>query len=55
MWSFLDAAREAECQTFNGLDMLVNQGIICFEIWTGQKAPVEVMAKALKREYGIED
>ena len=52
---FLDAAREAGCQTFNGLDMLVNQGIRCFEIWTGQKAPVEVMAKALKREYGIED
>ena len=52
---FLDAAREAGCKTFSGLDMLVNQGIRCFELWTGEKAPVEVMAKALKREYGIED
>jgi shikimate dehydrogenase len=28
--------------------MLLYQGAIAFELWTGKKAPVEVMRKALK-------
>ena len=51
---FLDAAKEKGCITFNGLGMLVNQGTLCFELWTGQKAPKEVMEKAIKKEFGIE-
>ncbi|MBP7056222.1 MAG: shikimate dehydrogenase [Candidatus Omnitrophica bacterium] len=31
-----------------GLGMLLRQGAIAFEIWTGQKAPVDIMKKALK-------
>ncbi len=31
----------------NGLDMLLHQGAKSFEIWTGEKAPVESMRKAL--------
>lgn len=52
---FLDAAKEKGCRTFNGLGMLINQGILCFELWTGEKAPVQVMAQALKNEFGIKD
>lgn len=32
----------------NGLGMLLYQGIAAFEIWTGQKAPVEIMRRALR-------
>ncbi|MFH1440931.1 MAG: shikimate dehydrogenase [Candidatus Omnitrophota bacterium] len=31
----------------NGLGMLLYQGVIAFEIWTGQKAPVDIMRQAL--------
>ncbi len=42
-----EAAR-ARCRAVTGLGMLLYQGAIAFEIWTGVKAPVEVMRKALK-------
>jgi shikimate dehydrogenase len=41
--------REAEahgCATIDGLQMLIHQGAAQFELWTGQEAPVEVMAQA---------
>ena len=44
---FLRAARRAKWQTLNGLGMLLHQGAKAFELWTGKKAPVEVMRKAL--------
>jgi len=31
-----------------GIKMLLYQGVESFEIWTGKKAPVDVMEKALK-------
>ena len=40
--------REAEAtgaQTISGLDMLVWQGALAFEQWTGLKAPVDVMKR----------
>ena len=49
----LKAAKERGCKTVNGLGMLVHQGAVAFEIWTGEKAPVETMREVLKRElYG---
>lgn len=33
--------------TMNGIDMLLYQGVESFEIWTGQKAPVEIMRQSL--------
>ena len=42
--------REAEaegCRIINGLAMLLFQGVAQFELWTGQKAPVEVMRQQL--------
>lgn len=39
-------ARTAGAQVIGGLGMLVHQGVIAWELWTGQEAPVEVMAAA---------
>jgi shikimate dehydrogenase len=41
--------REAEargCQTIDGLRMLIHQGAAQFTLWTGKRAPVDVMAGA---------
>ncbi len=49
----LKAARLAGCKTANGLGMLVHQGAKAFEIWTGQRAPVDVMRRAVEQNiYG---
>jgi shikimate dehydrogenase len=49
----LKAAKEKGCKTVNGLGMLVHQGAVAFEIWTGKEAPVERMREVLERElYG---
>ncbi len=40
--------REAEikgAKTISGVDMLIWQGVLAFEKWTGRKAPVELMRK----------
>jgi len=50
----LREAKAAGARTIDGLDMLVGQGALAFEKWTGQKAPLAVMkqaaVKALKNE-----
>ena len=43
----LKEAADSGCRTISGLDMFVFQGAHQFELWTGQKAPVEVMRKAV--------
>jgi shikimate dehydrogenase len=43
----LREASAVGCQVINGLAMLLYQGAAQFEIWTGQKAPVEVMGQEL--------
>ncbi len=43
----LMAAEKADCETVNGLEMLLYQGVAQFEMWTGVKAPVDDMRKAL--------
>ena len=39
----LREAEAAGAETIGGLDMLVWQGVLAFEKWTGLKAPVKVM------------
>ena len=48
LWTpLLKAARSAGAETLSGIGMLLYQGVIAFEIWTGEKAPVSVMKRAL--------
>ena len=43
----LREAKIAGARTIDGLEMLVWQGAIAFEKWTGKKAPVDVMRKSV--------
>ncbi len=51
----LREAREAGAITVGGLDMLVWQGALAFEKWTGMKAPVEQMREAGVKALGLTD
>ena len=42
------AANSRKLHALTGIGMLLYQGAIAFEIWTGKAAPVDVMRKALK-------
>jgi len=44
----LKEAAAAGAKIISGLDMFVGQGALAFELWTGQKAPVELMKKEVK-------
>jgi shikimate dehydrogenase len=46
----LKAARSAGATTLSGIGMLLYQGVIAFEIWTGGKAPVNIMKAALAEQ-----
>lgn len=46
----LREARRAGGKTIDGLGMLVHQGALAFEIWTGERAPIKIMKAAAKRE-----
>lgn len=42
--------RTAKATTLGGLHMLVYQGVLSFQMWTGQDAPVAVMLEAATKE-----
>jgi shikimate dehydrogenase len=44
----LSAARDSGCRTVDGLDILVGQGALSFEAWTGRRAPLPAMRKAVR-------
>jgi shikimate dehydrogenase len=43
----LREARQAGLKTLDGLEMLLGQGVLAFELWTGGPAPAEAMRRAL--------
>jgi shikimate dehydrogenase len=48
--------RDAEargCRVMDGLEMLVNQGVIGIKYWTGVDADVTVMRKALEKALSL--
>jgi len=53
---FMAAARAGGARAANGLGMLLFQGALSFQIWTGRPAPTEAMRQALvKAVYGKAD
>jgi shikimate dehydrogenase len=48
---FLAEAGARGAKTLDGLGMLVYQGAIAFQMWTGHEAPVEVMHQALAQVF----
>jgi shikimate dehydrogenase len=48
----LTAAAEHGLRTLDGLEILVAQGALSFERWTGRQAPLEVMRQAARAEVG---
>ncbi len=48
----LAEAEAAGCRVVNGLEMLLYQGMAQFELWTGEKAPEEVMRGVLEERFG---
>ena len=47
----LTAARERGARTVDGLDVLVAQGALSFEAWTGLPAPLEAMRRGARGEH----
>ncbi len=45
----LRQAKKAGCKTVNGIAMLLYQGVAQFELWTGQKAPIDIMRQSLMK------
>ncbi len=46
-------AQEAGAQAWNGLGMLVHQGALAWELWTGRSAPIAIMRAAVKPECAV--
>jgi len=44
--ALLKLARRRGLRALGGLNMLIHQGAVSFEIWTGKRAPLETMKKA---------
>jgi shikimate dehydrogenase len=52
---FMRQAQAAGCRTTNGLGMLLYQGALALELWTGQKSDTAVMVAALSMDStGVE-
>lgn len=44
----IEHAKARGATTITGREMLLHQGMLQFELWTGQKAPKEIMSEALQ-------
>ena len=49
----MKVAKEKGLKTIGGIGMLVHQGAIAFELWTGQYPPVDTMRRALMNALGL--
>ncbi len=50
---FLDDAAARGCRAIDGLGMLVNQGIVGMQYWTGITPDADVMRRALESAMGV--
>ncbi len=46
----LKEAKKAGAKTISGLDMFVWQGAVAFELWTGEKAPIQTMKEIVSKK-----
>jgi shikimate dehydrogenase len=53
--NLLRDARASGAKVINGVEMLLYQGAASFEIWTGCKAPVDVMRKAALKQISASE
>jgi shikimate dehydrogenase len=51
----LEDAERAGCKIRNGFGMLVNQGTLAFEIWSGKTVPKEFLSDLLKEMDKLEE
>jgi len=52
--ALLKTAKAGGSRTANGLGMLLYQGAAAMELWTGKRAPIQVMRRALEVNiYGV--
>lgn len=52
--TLLQAAKARGARTVTGVGMLVHQGALAWELWTGESAPAEAMRRALMGSLGME-
>ncbi|MEW5768416.1 MAG: shikimate dehydrogenase [bacterium] len=48
--TLLREARLRGAETVEGMGMFVHQGALAFELWTGQKAPLEIMRQVVEKK-----
>jgi shikimate dehydrogenase len=46
----LNAARRLGAQTLDGVEILVQQGALSFELWTGVRPPLDAMREAARAD-----
>jgi shikimate dehydrogenase len=51
--AFLRAAAARGARTLDGLGMLVYQGVVAFQLWTGVEPSISVMRRALEEVFGV--
>ena len=51
-WLLREAARRG-CRTLDGLGMIVQQGVVCLDYWTGCQADAGVMREAVEQALGL--
>ncbi len=51
--TFLQRAHHAQRPTLDGRRMLLHQGALAFELWTGRPAPLRVMSSALTQSLAV--
>jgi shikimate dehydrogenase len=49
--SLLKRARQLGLGTISGIGMLIWQGALAFELWTGQKPPIELMRHTVQKHF----
>ena len=51
----LTEAKSMGCDTISGIEMFINQAVVQFELWTGAKAPEEIMRAVILEQVSGED